>query len=69
MTVAEATRQYQAMLEAERRIRAELDGVLSAEDVLLDAAGELANARAALERAWTDAEFGRIVMRFGQLRP
>jgi hypothetical protein len=57
------------MLEAERRIRAELDGVRSAEDVLLDAAGELASARGALERAWIDAEFNRIVVRVGQLRP
>jgi hypothetical protein len=61
MTVAEATRQYQAMLEAERRVRGVLDGVMSAADVLTDAADEVANARAALERAWTDAEFDRIV--------
>jgi hypothetical protein len=60
MTVAEATRQYQAMLEAERRVRAELTGIVSAEDVLVEAADEVALARAALERAWSVAALERI---------
>jgi hypothetical protein len=61
MTVAEATRQYQAMLEAERRIRAAFDGIVSAADVLADAAHEVAMSREAMERAWTDAELDRML--------
>lgn len=52
MNVGEATRQYQATLEAERATRGEFEGILSAEDELEAAAKETALAREQMVTAW-----------------
>jgi len=55
MNVGEATRQYQATLEAERATRELFDGILSAEDELDAAREETEAARAQMVKAWKAA--------------
>lgn len=55
MNVGEATRQYQAALEAERRTRHEFDGVISAVDEVNDAQAATAAAQRNLDRVWLHA--------------
>lgn len=52
MNLGEATRQYQATLEATRATRDLFDGILSAEDELQAAEEELELARDQMTQAW-----------------
>lgn len=52
MTVAEATRTYQATLEAYRRLRTETEGSLSFCDEREAAENDLFDAEVALRQAW-----------------
>lgn len=53
--LTEATRLYQAALENRRLVRAELEGMVSVDDILDHANDQLAQASNALERAWLEA--------------
>jgi hypothetical protein len=55
MTVGEATRQYQAALEAERTLRARYEGIVSALDLLDDAHAEVAACERVMFAAWMRA--------------
>lgn len=60
MNIAEATREYQTTLEAERRVRTECRAVVSMLDVLDDAAEELEHARDRMALAWCKWAAGRL---------
>ena len=54
MTLAEASRQYQAALEHHRRTRTTYDGITSAQTDLNDSATELNRAHSTLFAAWAN---------------
>lgn len=54
MSLAEASRQYQVALEFDRRLRAEFEDVMSADDVRLDSSLAVAEAKAELFVAWVN---------------
>lgn len=60
MTFAESVRQYQAALEADRLVRTEFAGSVSALDVLDAAAAELEAARGAMVDLWRLWARGRL---------
>lgn len=55
MSVAEATRLYQAATESLRTLRTRAGGCITFEDEILALSGEVARTRADMERAWCEA--------------